>query len=170
MESDEHYITLGPAHILAEVRVAAIFALPRQPYGALTQAVITVEKHLAELCQSLKRVVRPRLCAVTIGPIVVSSRKYERMFGALSQTEAMLESLVTAWRETPDLFGPRPAVIPKIAVVNDKGQLSGVYLPHDVGKLLFLPGVIRHVADQREFKSGAWHFSSPLTGGAAGKE
>src|SRR6476659_178220 len=100
---------------------------------------------------------------MTIGPVVVSSHKYKRMFGALSQIEAMLESLVTAWRETADLLGPRPAVIPKIAVVNDKGQLSGVYVSHDIGKLLFLPSVIGHVANQREFKSGAWHFPFPLT-------
>jgi hypothetical protein len=92
------------------------------------------------------------------------------MFGALSQTKAMLESFVTAWRETPELLGPRRAIIPKIAVVNDKGQVSGVYLPHEVGKLLFLSAVIRHVADQREFKPGAWRFPSPLTDGAAGKE
>jgi hypothetical protein len=107
---------------------------------------------------------------MTIGPLVVSSHEYERMFGALSQTQAMLERLVTARREPPNLLSPRRAVIPKIAVVNDKGQLSGVYLPHDVGKLLFLPGVIRHVADQREFKSSAWRFPSALTRGAAGKK
>jgi hypothetical protein len=117
--------------------------------------VITVEKHLAELCQSLKRVIRARLCPVTIGPLVVASHEYERMFGALNQTEAMLESLVTAWRETSNLLGPFLAVIPQIAVVNDKGQLSCVQLSNEVGKLLFLPSVIRHVADQREFKSGA---------------
>ncbi len=29
-------------------------------------------------------------------------------------------------QKTADLLGPRPAVIPKIAIVNDKGQLSSV--------------------------------------------
>src|SRR5262249_28064249 len=109
-------------------------------------------------------------CAVTIGPIVVSSHKYEGMFGALSQTEAMLEGLVTAWRETRELFGQRPAALPKIAAVTAKEKLSCVQVPHEVGKLLFLPSVVRHVTDQREFKSGPWHFPSPLTDGAARKE
>src|SRR5262245_52238948 len=82
----------------------------------------------------------------------------------------MLESLVTARGKTPELLGPRCAVVPKIAIVNDKGQLCRVYFLHDVGKLFFVPSVIRHVADQREFESGSLRCSFLLTGDAAGKE
>src|SRR2546422_8563168 len=106
------------------------------------------------------------------------------MPGTLGKAQTILESPVTARRKPSDEYergalkgefrarflGPERAVSPKIAVMNDKGQISRVHFPHYVGKLLFRPLVIRHVSDQREFKSGALNSPFPLNGGAAGKE
>jgi hypothetical protein len=37
--------------------------------------------------------------------------------------------------------------------MNHESEIGRVDLPHDVRKLLFLPGVVRHVADEGEFES-----------------
>ena len=91
------------------------------------------------------------------------------MSGTLGQAQTILKRLVTAWRKPSDegvsgdlrgelrarLFAPVHPVPPKIAVVNYEGQIRRVNLLHYIGKLFFRPAVVRHVTNQREFKSGA---------------
>ena len=167
VERNEQHITVCPAHVLAELGVPGVFTLAGQSNGAPTEALVPLKKHLTNFCQSLKRIIRARLCPVTIGPVVVSRSEYKRMPGTLSQTQTILESLVTAGRKPAVLLCPRRAVPCKIAVMNDKGDISRINFLHYIGELLFVPCVIRHVADQREFKSAAL---SRLNGGAARKE
>src|SRR5262245_20320729 len=74
----------------------------------------------------------------------------------------MLEGLVAARRMTAGLLRPLAAVPPEIAVVNDEGEIRRVDVLHHVGKLAFVPAVVRHVADERELESAvprisAWH-------------
>jgi hypothetical protein len=83
VERDEQYLTVGPAHVLAELGVLGVFTLARQPDGALAEALIALEKHLAEFGQALQRVIRAGLGPVTIGPLVVSGNKDEGMSGTL---------------------------------------------------------------------------------------
>jgi hypothetical protein len=145
VKGDEQHVALSPAHVFAKLGVSGVFALARQPHGAPAEALIALEEHLAELCQPLERVVRARPCPVTVGPLVVSGNEYEGMSGILGKIQTMLECLVAARRVAPELLGPRRAVVPEVAVVNDKGQLGGVQFLHDIGKLPFVPGVERIV-------------------------
>ena len=78
----------------------------------------------------------------------------------------MFERVVTARRKTADFLGPCRAVVPEVAVVHDKGYISRIDVPHQMGEFLFLPAVIRHVADQSEFESAA--LAVRPNGGAAG--
>jgi hypothetical protein len=54
--------------------------------------------------------------------------------------------------------------------MHDKRDISRVDVLHEIGKLPFVPSVIRHVADEREVKSGTLQFPSPQDGGATRKE
>ena len=44
VQCDEQHLTMGPADVLAELRVLGIFTLARQPYGALAEALIRVAR------------------------------------------------------------------------------------------------------------------------------
>jgi hypothetical protein len=72
VEGDEQDITVGSAHVLSELGVPGVFTLTRQPHGAPAEALIAREEHLAELRQSLERVVRARLCPAAFTPNALS--------------------------------------------------------------------------------------------------
>src|SRR5262245_3023771 len=86
VERDEQHLPISPAHVLAELGVLRVFTLARQPYGVLAEALIALEKHLAEFGQALQRLIRAWLGPVTIGPLVVSGHIDEGMSGTLRQT------------------------------------------------------------------------------------
>src|SRR5262249_61312742 len=75
VERTEKAPAVLPARVFPEFRVARIRALPQKRQSALSEAVVSLKKHLAQLCESLARIKSLRHGAMTIRPVVVAGRQ-----------------------------------------------------------------------------------------------
>jgi len=154
----------SPAHrsLNLAYRLSSLWRVSRMGAG---RGLIPLEKHLRSL--SLSSGSYGAVSPGAIGPLIVSGTSTNGCLELWARRKRSWKSLVTAWRKPRRMrrwrpegelgracSAPVPSVSPKIAGYNDEGQIPPRYCFITLANS-FSVLVVRHVTNQREFKSGA---------------
>src|SRR5688572_21501996 len=98
MKCDEQDIPVRPARVFPDLRELRVIALALHRQFPLPEALVPLEKDLAELDQPLHRIVGSSFRLVAVSPVIVTRRVDEGMVRSVKLFFALLEQTVIARR------------------------------------------------------------------------